>query len=396
MRASALTALLACGAAAQGPAPPGPYTVPAASPLVALEGRSVPGPNASLFFDWVGTAARIRVSNNFTFVSATISDACAAGNKFVVRLSAEGFSNLDVATLYTRAGTHEYTLWGDVGRANFVGAAAELTLIKAVEARFTMCGGPGSGLALLAFSSDGAFLPAPPRQRRLEILGDSISCGDLVYCADSAAGAPFAAANALWSDSHAASYGSRLCAALNASCTTIAWGGMGLVQNDVLSWTWPTIPDVYGSALAWPVSQAGEGKPLQFPWNFSETPFPDAILIEIGTNDAAGGFGNASFAARYVARYIQFVTTIAATYAGARSGAGPHFFLANATCMTSVYAPSVAKVAAQLAASGIAVTVMDYSLPGGARCACGHPSADQHLTMAQGALKTIRAVMGWE
>jgi hypothetical protein len=384
-------------ALAAGYALAGTTFLPASSPLVAIHGRTVPGPNASLLLDWVGTAVRVRVSNNFTFVSATISDDCAGGNKFVVRMSAEGFSDLDVATLYTRTGTHEYTLFGDAGRANFVGAAAELTLIKAVEARFTQCSPlVGQALALVSLATDGAFLPPSTRTRRLELLGDSISCGDLVFCTDSAVGAPFTAANALWTDSHPASFGSRLCAALNATCTTIAWGGMGLIQNDVLSWTWPTIPDVYPSALAWPVSQGGQGRPLDYPWNFSAAPAPDALLISLGTNDAAGNFANATFAERFVSKYVAFVEGIAAAYAAARSGAGPAFFLANATCMTAVYGPSVAKVAGLLAAKGISATLVDYSLPGNARCACGHPSADQHLTMAQGALKVIRTVMGWE
>jgi hypothetical protein len=222
-----------------------PRVVPAASPLVLVDGRTIPGPNNSLVFDWVGTAARVQLSNNFTFLSASLSDFCAGGNKFIVRMSGEGFSNVDVATFYTRSGTASYTLFGDAGRASFTGAAVEVSLIKAVEARFTQClPEGGAGLSLASFSSDGAFLPPAPRARRMEIIGDSISAGDLTLCTDSAAGEAFPAANALWTDSHAASYGSRACAALGAACTTIAWGGMGLVQNDVLSWTWPTLPDV--------------------------------------------------------------------------------------------------------------------------------------------------------
>ena len=384
--------LLTCGCLSTGWA----ATIPASSPLVALDGRSIPGPDASIIFDWVGFAARIVVTNNFTFASATISDFCAGGNKFVVRLAAEGFRSVDVATFYTRKGTFEYTLFGDAGRANFIGAAAELTLIKAVEARFTQClPENNTGLSLLTFSSDGAFLPPAPAKRRLEVLGDSISSGDLVYCADSAMGAPFAAANSLWADNHAASYGSRLCAALNASCTTVAWGGLGLIQNDVPSWTWPTIPDVYGSALAWPVGERGEGAPLDHPWNFSAAPPPDGVLIALGTNDAAGNFNNSSFAARFVAKYVSFAAGIAATYAGARGGAGPLFFLVNGTCMTSVYAPSVALVAAQLGARGVHAQIIDLTLPNGARCACGHPSDANHLAMAQKALPVLREALGW-
>lgn len=239
MPARALSAL--CAAALFGAAAAAANTVAATSGLVAWEGRTVTI-NNTISFDWVGVSARILVTNNFTYATVTIADACAGGNKFVVRLRGEGAPPLDVATFYTRAGTFEYTLFATAGHANFVGASAELTLIKAVEARFTACdAGAGAGLAVAAFTSDGAFIPPAPKARRLEILGDSITAGDLLVCADSALGAHFSAPNALWSDSHAASYGSRLCAALDAACTTIAWGGMGLIQNDVRSWTWPTM-----------------------------------------------------------------------------------------------------------------------------------------------------------
>jgi hypothetical protein len=144
------------------------------------------------------------------------------------------------------------------------------------------------------------------------------------------------------------------------------------------------------------VSARGQGAPLDHPWNFSAAPPPDAVVIGLGTNDAAGGFENATFAARYVAAYVSFVTGIASTYAAARGGLGPVFFLVNATCMTAVYAPSVARVAQLLAAQGaVHATVLDLALPGAAKCACGHPSSDQHLAMAQRALPTLRSVMGW-
>lgn len=375
---------------------PGPRTlIVAASSLVEYEGRTIIA-GSDVVFDWVGVSARFSLSNNLTYATVTITDACAGGNKFVVRLSAEGFASVDVAHFYTRVGTYEYTLFGDVGRANFVGDVAHFSLIKAVEARFTQCYPENNeGLALKSFASDGVFVAPAPRARRLEFIGDSITCGDLVYCADSAMGAPFTAANTLWSDSHAASYGSRLCAALNASCTTIAWGGLGLIQNDVPSWTWPTIPDVYGSALAWPVSVRGQGAPLDHPWNFSSAPPPDGVFIALGTNDAAGNFSNATFAARYVTKYVEFVTTIAVTYKASNGGAGPFFFLANSTCMTDVYAASVALVAEQLSGQGFRAQIIDYSLPGGAHCDCGHPSDANHLEMARAALPVIKRVTGW-
>ena len=43
----------------------------------------------------------------------------------------------------------------------------------------------------------------------------------------------------------------------------------------------------------------------------------------------------------------------------------------------------------------VASYVVDLSLPNGTRCECGHPSADQHLVMAQRALAVVKGAMGW-
>jgi hypothetical protein len=62
--------------------------------------------------------------------------------------------------------------------------------------------------------------------------------------------------------------------------------------------------------------------------------------------------------------------------------------------MGSPFAPSVALAAANLTSSGYRVSVIDLSL-NGTRCACGHPSADQHLLMAQHAIAVVKSTMGW-
>ena len=375
----------------QTPPPPGPVNIVlATSTLVAWEGRTVASTNGSLFFDWVGVSARVSVTNNFTLIIVTLTDACIGGNKFVVRLSGEGLASLDIANFYTRQGTHDYVLFAAAGRSNFVGAVAEVTVIKAVEARFTLCYPENNeGLSIDSFSTDGIFVPPTVRTRRMEIIGDSITAGDLVFCADSM-GNHFGTSNSLWADSHAVSYGSRLCTALGAICSTIAWGGMGLLANDNTT-PFPTMPDVYKSALAWPVANRGPAAPLDHPFNFSSTAPPDAVLINLGTNDATfGRFNNATFTAAFVTRYIDFVVNITKLY----SKPDITFFLGFGP-MTEVYAPAVSSTITALIGNGIHAVAINYTLPNGARCACGHPSDADHLVMAQTALPVIKKVMGW-
>ena len=93
---------------------------------------------------------------------------------------------------------------------------------------------------------------------------------------------------------------------------------------------------------------------------------------------------------------MSFVSTIATRYRAARGGEGPKFFFANGTCMTSVFAPSVALAATQLAAKGVDATIIDLTLPGGAHCDCGHPSEFNHIAMAQRALPIIQQALGWD
>jgi len=387
-----LLALFCSPAFRIAPTPTGPVnTVNGSSLFVSWAGRTVASTNGTILFDWVGVSARVSVTNNFTLIMVTLTDACSGGNKFVVRLSGEGLASLDIANFYTRQGTHEYVLFADAGRVNFWGAVAEVTIIKAVEARFTLCYPENNaGLSLDSFSTDGIFLPPTVRSRSMEVIGDSITAGDLVFCADSM-GTHFGTNNTLWADSHAVSYGSRLCTALGASCSTIAWGGMGLLANDNTS-PFPTMPDVYRSALAWPVADRGPAAPLDHPFNFSAATPPDAVLINLGTNDATfGRFSNATFTTAFVTRYIDFVVNITKLY-----GKTDITFFLGYGPMTEDYAPAVmSTITALNSISGIHAVAINYTLPNNARCSCGHPSDADHLVMAQTALPVIKRVMGW-
>lgn len=201
--------------------------------------------NGSVTGDWAGVSAAFTVSNNFTYVLAEIADSCAGGNKLGVELTGEGAVGLRVATFYTSPQVRTYVLFAAAGRLSFTGASATFVVQKLVEARFTQCGGNTSRLEFLRFGTDGAFLPPPPpAPRRLEVLGDSITSGDLVFC-------PTRLPNALWADDWGVSYEALLCARFGADCSTVSWGGMGLVANDVPTWTWPFFPDIYNWTAAW-------------------------------------------------------------------------------------------------------------------------------------------------
>jgi lysophospholipase L1-like esterase len=118
----------------------------------------------------------------------------------------------------------------------------------------------------------GCLIKPPSKSRRIEIIGDSISCGfgdegKNDPEGEKRNGVPMELENAY------TSYGQTAARELNADGIDIAWSGRKL---------WPdnTIPEIYD--LSVPIDPTSL-------WNFPK-PRPDVILINLGTND----FGNPS------------------------------------------------------------------------------------------------------
>jgi lysophospholipase L1-like esterase len=119
---------------------------------------------------------------------------------------------------------------------------------------------------------DGELLPpnsAP--SRRLEIVGDSISCGYGNEGADMNCGfSPD-------TENHYLTYGALAARELGAELSTIAWSGKGVVCNygDDPSSCIDPLPTYYGRALPNDTSSA---------WDFSSWQ-ADAVVVNLGTND---------------------------------------------------------------------------------------------------------------
>lgn len=120
---------------------------------------------------------------------------------------------------------------------------------------------PNQWLSVKAFSTDGSF-GAPPaqRQRRLQIIGDSIIAANQIDAIDC-------------KPDYSGSYAALLCDHFEANCTTLAISGKGIYRNCCDDGA--TMSDLYKRSIV--------GDPTSL-YNNSDF-IPDAILVNLGTND---------------------------------------------------------------------------------------------------------------
>lgn len=117
------------------------------------------------------------------------------------------------------------------------------------------------------------FPPSAASNRKIKIIGDSISCGFGIEGSSNTC--PFTP----YTENHSLTYGALTAHELGAELTTIAWSGKGVYRN-------------FGGSSADPI-------PVLYPrilperpnstWNFQNTPSPQVVIIHLGTNDFSSG-----------------------------------------------------------------------------------------------------------
>lgn len=175
------------------------------------------------------------------------------------------------------------------------------------------------------------------------------------------------------------------------------------------------MPEVFTRTLASVIDDADSSSDNA--WRFDSW-VPDALIINLGTNDvSSGSYNESSFAAAYVALCLN----VSAHYATAAGGAGVTLFLAcgpmsDAYCggvklalaqITTLKATAVAAATAAAALDGLTTTRTVQPLPraayfldqtnlaGVSLGCCGHPSVADDKTMAASSGAFIFDAMGW-
>ena len=143
------------------------------------------------------------------------------------------------------------------------------------------------------FGSGSLLAPYPAPDRRIEVIGDSISAG---YGNEGVPPCSFSSAT----ENQYLTYESISARALGADLVTLAWSGIGMYRNND-GGTTDTMPTRY--LLTLPASTPTGA------WNFASF-VPQVVVINLGTNDFAPGDPGGAF----VTAYLQFVTDLRGRY----------------------------------------------------------------------------------
>jgi len=229
----------------------------------------------------------------------------------------------------------------------------------------------------VAAHAGGALIPTrPPRGRRIEVIGDSITCGFGVLGADETC--PFSPDT----ESEPLAWGALAAAALSATRTTIAASGIGVLRNFAGD-TDGTMPDLYGRALA--------TDPASTPDQFF---VPDVVVVNLGTNDFAGGKGDPGPA--FVDKYTRLLATLRARHPKAKIVAATSPMLGEPN-RTTLRTYLEAALKARGAAGDTKLTLLDLDEQSTADgLGCGyHLSQWTQQKMAAKLVAHLRAINGW-
>jgi lysophospholipase L1-like esterase len=222
-----------------------------------------------------------------------------------------------------------------------------------------------------AVEIEGELLAPPSVERRIEVVGDSITAG---YGNEGTAPCSFSPET----ENHFMTWGAIAARTVGAELHTIAWSGKGIVNNsgdDVFE----PMPEIYDRTIA------GEGEPWDFSWQ------ADAVVVNLGTNDFSTDGDPPEDV--FVAAYVDFLAHLRSRHPGA-------YLL--------IVSPSLYGAEAELV-DGYLGTVVDERIAGGdpdvgfaninvdwIGSGCnGHPSVATHQGMAARLVEELEARLGW-
>lgn len=282
--------------------------------------------------------------------------------------------------LAVSAATENYPLATDLAPGEH-----EVILGKRVESSPGGAANAGKGV-ILGFRLQGeALLQARGPKRRLEFVGDSITCG---YGVELSTTDPdsfhFTTAN----ENGRKSYGALTAGLLSAEYSAVAYSGKGMSRN-YAGGAGETVPEFYLDTIP--------DDPTSSAWDPSRY-VPDAVVINVGTND----FSTAGVdRVLYVEKYTTFLETLRGYYPDAAivCAIGPmlsDYYPVGAKAWTNAQADVQAAVDARVADGDANVHFLAFAPQSSPYGEDWHPSAATQQTMAEQAATLLREKLGWD
>ncbi len=305
-----------------------------------------PGSHIKARFSGTGIGVHMKLRNqadNENWFNVIIDD----GEPFKVLIDRDGVYELASGL---SDGEHEITFWKRTGAA-----CGELQFLGFI---------PSEGGRMLP--------PPPPSERRIEFVGDSITCGygNEASCAEEGYKAH--------QENNYLAFGSVAARELGADHISIAWGGRGMYRNYDCDTT-NTLPELYVRTLP---------KQPDILWDFASW-IPHAVVINLGTNDFAHpGLDTEAF----VQTYLKFVRFVRSNYSEA------HIFCCSGP-MDHRTKDCILRVVGEMNDSGDKkVYFVEIPLMNGKTEGVGghwHPSVRTHLRVGKQLAHEIRERLGW-
>lgn len=248
-------------------------SIPASSPLVIIEGRSIPEPDGTVRLGFPGVTAHLR------FYGASLSMKAKASAETLVDAIVDGGEPTRIKLVNGEA---TYQVWASA-------KAAEHTV------ELVRCNESWQGTyAFVSFDAGegGRFLePAPLPPRRLMFIGDSVTCGAM------AAWVPGEDMKEAGASNARLTFGMAVARHFGAQCHLVSYGGRGIIRD------WQGIRDTRNAPQFYELAMPDD--PTVF-WNHA-TYVPDAIGIQLGTNDFNQGVPDQN---EFVNAYVEFVRKV--------------------------------------------------------------------------------------
>jgi lysophospholipase L1-like esterase len=324
---------------------------PPAEPHVHFVGRHEPLPSGGARFGWSGTGFVVRFQG--TAARVRMDD---PSGFFTVVVDGQMQSRLE-----TSSGEALYELATGLSAGEHV-----VEVYRRAEGFF-------GATRVIEVEIDGTLLPPPVVGRRIEVLGDSITCGygnegADQYCNFSSD-----------TENHYQTYAAIAARALDAELSAIAWSGKGVIFNYGDDTTEP-LPSLFGRTIPTEANDWG------FEWQ------PDAVVINLGTNDfSAEGDPSES---EFVGAYVGLLEKIRDVYPDARILCTVAPLLSEAeSALVMGYIQQA--VQARVGAGDGNVARIDLHVENEGWGCDWHPSIATHEAMAALLESELKTAMGW-